>query len=138
MEKIFYVWDNCSMAVGIFRRKIKQFRDAAGLTQEELAAALKMSTRSVTNWETGVIDPSRHALDKLANFFQVSRDDFYDEEALTAAVQKGIARVLAEEVDQVDRERLYRIIEHLPVDRRRFDLWLQHGEMYLDEIGGPP
>jgi len=40
--------------------RIREGRKAAGLTQKELAAALRLSVRSVQNYESGAIVPYRH------------------------------------------------------------------------------
>ncbi|HEV7765880.1 MAG TPA: helix-turn-helix transcriptional regulator [Thermoanaerobaculia bacterium] len=48
-----------------------------GLSQEDLAAELKVATNTVSRWETGTYWPSVEDLDKLARFFHVSVLEFF-------------------------------------------------------------
>ena len=54
---------------------IKKLREAAGMTQAELAARLQLSTPSVTKWELGRANPTYDNLIQLAEIFGVSMDE---------------------------------------------------------------
>lgn len=55
------------------REKLKELREAAGLTQEELASRLGVSRKSINRYEQGKM-PDAYVLQKLALFFNVSAD----------------------------------------------------------------
>ena len=54
---------------------IKKLREAAGMTQAELAARLQLTTPSVTKWELGRANPTYDNLIQLAEIFGVSLDE---------------------------------------------------------------
>ena len=54
---------------------IKQLREAAGMTQAELAAKMQLTTPSVTKWELGRANPTYDNLIQLAEIFGVSLDE---------------------------------------------------------------
>ena len=54
---------------------IKKLREAAGMTQAELAARLQLTTPSVTKWELGRANPTYENLIQLAEIFGVSLDE---------------------------------------------------------------
>ena len=53
---------------------IRVMRREKGLTQEQLAEVMGVSTASVSKWETGVAAPELGMLAALADFFEVSID----------------------------------------------------------------
>lgn len=55
--------------------KIKTFRRARGVTQEQLAEVLNVSNQSVSRWESGVCYPDLELLPAIANYFEVTLDD---------------------------------------------------------------
>ena len=58
--------------------KIKQLRNKASLTQEQLADELGISAQSVSKWETGASMPDITLLPKIAERFGVSIDELFD------------------------------------------------------------
>ncbi|MCQ5025489.1 helix-turn-helix domain-containing protein [Oscillibacter valericigenes] len=54
--------------------RIKELREAAGLTQRELAKRLGVSGPAVAQWETGENRPSTANLARLADVFDCSTD----------------------------------------------------------------
>lgn len=54
--------------------KIKALREAAGLTQAELARALSLTRGGVNSWEQGLSTPSPASIVEIARFFSVSTD----------------------------------------------------------------
>jgi transcriptional regulator with XRE-family HTH domain len=59
-------------------RRIKSARKAAGLSQTDLAAALRVSAPSVCDWENGFIRPTRDRLRPLAKALGISFDELAD------------------------------------------------------------
>ena len=55
--------------------RIKEFRKRAGLSQQDVAAALGVSRSAVAMWETGKSQPDSATLARLAALLQVSADD---------------------------------------------------------------
>ena len=57
-----------------FADVIHYLRTNESLTQEELARGLSISTSTIAMWETGKREPSRSAIDTLADFFHCDMD----------------------------------------------------------------
>lgn len=57
-----------------FGRRIRQLREDRGWTQEDLAKLLKVSTPTITEYETGKKISRPDKLDKLANIFKTTID----------------------------------------------------------------
>jgi transcriptional regulator with XRE-family HTH domain len=55
---VFRSW--YKMFVMSVKEQIREARDAAGLTQAELARAVGVTVRTVQNWEAGTRGPWRH------------------------------------------------------------------------------
>ena len=58
--------------------KIKQLRNKAGMTQEQLATALGISAQSVSKWENAITMPDVALLPLLAGELGVSIDELFD------------------------------------------------------------
>jgi putative transcriptional regulator len=56
---------------------VKEHRKNAGLTQEDLAAAMKVSRQTIISTEKGKYIPSLPLALKLARFFKCSTDDVF-------------------------------------------------------------
>lgn len=56
-------------------KNIKQFREEAGCTQEQMAESLNVTRQAVSNWENGKTEPDINTLDKIANYFNLSVED---------------------------------------------------------------
>lgn len=56
---------------------LKDYRQRAGLTQQQLADALGVERATVTMWETGRNWPSASLLPKMADLLLCSIDDLY-------------------------------------------------------------
>ena len=55
-------------------QNIKKYRQARGLTQEELAEHLGVSFQSVSRWENALSYPDIELIPEIAAFFAVSTD----------------------------------------------------------------
>lgn len=49
--------------------KLKQYRDACGLTQQQVANVLNINRTTYTKYETGVSEPSHELLSKIVTLF---------------------------------------------------------------------
>ena len=58
-------------------RNIRALREAQGVTQEQLAAALNISFQAVSKWENAVTVPDTMMLPALAQYFGTSIDDLF-------------------------------------------------------------
>lgn len=56
--------------------KLKELREAKGVTQEELAKVIGVNIRSVNRWEKGQSDIYLQKAIRIARFFEVSLDEF--------------------------------------------------------------
>ena len=64
-----------------FGEKIKALRKERGMTQKDLAEALGLSLRTISNYETGGLRPRHDATyDALAALFHVPKTYFFTEE----------------------------------------------------------
>lgn len=64
-----------------FGEKIKALRKDRGMTQKDLAEALGLSLRTISNYETGGLRPRHDATyDALAELFHVPKTYFFTEE----------------------------------------------------------
>lgn len=57
--------------------KIKQLRENANLTQQQLSENLNVDRSTVAKWETGEAMPRADKLPELAKIFGCSIDDLY-------------------------------------------------------------
>lgn len=58
-----------------FGAKLQKLRKAAGMTQEQLAAALEVSRQAVSKWETDEATPDTEKLVRIARLFDASLDE---------------------------------------------------------------
>ncbi|MDE7438951.1 MAG: helix-turn-helix domain-containing protein [Clostridia bacterium] len=68
--------------------RIKELRKQAGLTQEKLAKMLSVTQANLSGWELDKWQPDQEALNKLADYFNVSVDYILGRD-VTANVQQG-------------------------------------------------
>ncbi len=59
--------------------RIRALREAAGITQEDAAAAVSVHVQTYMRWERGGSEPSFTALQQLAAAFDVTLNDFATE-----------------------------------------------------------
>lgn len=56
--------------------KMKELRHQHGITQDRLAEVLGVSSQSVSRWELGICYPDLELLPVIANYFDITLDDF--------------------------------------------------------------
>ncbi|CAM3093686.1 helix-turn-helix domain-containing protein [Limosilactobacillus mucosae] len=54
--------------------RIRDLRNQKRLSQTDLAKIINVSQQTVTKWETGKSEPSSSAINRLADYFDVSSD----------------------------------------------------------------
>jgi len=64
--------------VSVSGRKIKEYRETARLTQEELAERVLVSRVAITHYEIGVKKPTAETLKRIADCFGVSMEDLME------------------------------------------------------------
>ena len=62
---------------------LKRCREAAGLSQTELAAALGLTRAAVSGWEAGYTSPTAAKLPEIARLLGCSIDDLFKENNTT-------------------------------------------------------
>ena len=67
--------------------KIKQLRQKAGLTQEQLASRLSVSAQSISKWEADIALPETEKLLLLGEVFRVSMDVLLKDEMTLGEVK---------------------------------------------------
>jgi transcriptional regulator with XRE-family HTH domain len=122
MENNFVVCDTWGMSEETLGHFIRRHRSRSRMTQQELADAIQMTNRSVSEWETGRTVPGRDAITKLASIFKISLDEFRRYISLGDSTEVMSA-------DQVERkEQAIQLIDELLADPQKLDEWLRYGE----------
>ena len=67
---------------------LKELRKEKGLTQEQLAERLKVSSRSVSRWETGNNMPDLSILVELSDFYNLDIKEIIDGERKSENMEK--------------------------------------------------
>ena len=77
-------------------KNIKRLRTEKKLTQEQLAASLGVSSQAVSKWENNDTYPDGSLLVPLANLFEVSLDELFDNDSVYMAdTARRIMKILA-------------------------------------------
>lgn len=93
-------------------QRIQTYREAAGMSQDELAETLELSTIYISTIERGVRTPSLDVFVNIANALNVSADIL-----LVDVLRNGYkvkASLLSEKLEtksSEDRERVFKVIE---------------------------
>ena len=80
------------------KKKLKDARANAGLTQEQVAEKIMVSRQTISNWENNNILPSIEMLIRISKFFSVSTDfllelDTREYIEVTGLSQKHLAHI---------------------------------------------
>ena len=76
--------------------QIRKYRDALGLSQEELAEKIFVTRQSVSNWENGKTYPDLQSLLRLSELFRLSLDELI----------KGDIETMKEEINKAEIEKM--------------------------------
>ncbi len=82
-------------------KTISELRNLKGVTQEEVAAALSVSNKTVSKWENGDSSPDITALAQLAEYYGVSTDYLLG----LKGESKCTAEIIADEFKGLDRRK---------------------------------
>lgn len=70
--------------------KIKELRNAKGLTQNALGKMIGVSGQTILNWENGIYEPRISQLIALSDVFGVSIDELVGHRKGKTAIEEGI------------------------------------------------
>ncbi|PFC88527.1 transcriptional regulator [Bacillus anthracis] len=104
-----------------FSKKLKELREARGLSQEELAARLNIPRSSITHYENSDDRlPRKSRLLEIANFFDVSIDFLLNEATeispLNKKDERDIARDLEKTLKQLENSDEALMFDGEPID----------------------
>lgn len=111
--------DNIKKYLGL---KVKAVREAAGMTQEELAATCEVSWRTISNLERGVVVPDLLMVYKISQILNISIDDMFKDKVLC---DKSLSRLekenlVIEKIKKIDDNLLDYIDEQLKLLLKHF------------------
>lgn len=114
------------MKIGIGKR-IKELRNEAGRTQENLANALGISPQAISRWEKGQGYPDMEIIPSIANYFHVSIDSLFGyenerEERITNILFKVDCAKSDTELKEAV-EILREAVKEFPTEKR---IWLKY------------
>ena len=111
--------------------KIKQLRNAAGMTQEQLGNELSVSAQAVSKWESGTTTPDIQLLPEISVLFGVTIDELFSmtDERKTERIENMIDNMhFIPEKDFSDSEKFLR--EKLSDEKAKAKATLVLGELY--------
>ncbi|KEI81184.1 helix-turn-helix domain-containing protein [Clostridium botulinum] len=88
----------------MLNERIKELRKEKGITQEELAKHVGVSTSMVGMYETNARKPSYEVLSKIAKYFRVSTDYLLGETDYKTTGEKFDAKLSSDNVEQIKEE----------------------------------
>lgn len=103
--------------------KVRAMREAANLTQEELAAVCDVSWRTISNLERGTVVPDLFMIYRIAQNFDVKIDELLDHQIVNI---KSLSRLkkenlVIEKIKQIDDNLLDYIDEQLCLLLKHFN-----------------
>ena len=89
------------------------YNSGEGLSQEALAAHLKVAPNTISRWETGTYRPSLKDLERISRFFGVSMMSFFPEELVDDDEDENLKALLrtARQLHPADLEELRKYAE---------------------------
>ena len=82
----------------IFAANLRRFLSEYGMTQADLAARLKVSPTTVSNWTKGEKSPRVDKIDAMCRIFNCRRSDFVEEESHQGYYFNGETAKVAQEL----------------------------------------
>ena len=98
----------------MLKQQLRQIRKQQKITQDEVAGFLDVKRQTYSAYERGVSVPDSHTLKKLADYFGVSVNYFFDDISATHTLQEKKLLMLsrrAEKIPQAQRERIIKNFE---------------------------
>jgi transcriptional regulator with XRE-family HTH domain len=89
------------------------YNSGEGLSQDALAAHLKIAPNTISRWETGTYRPSLKDLERISRFFGVSMMSFFPEEMVDDDEDENLRALLrtARQLHPADLEELRKYAE---------------------------
>ena len=89
------------------------YNSGEGLSQEALAARLKVAPNTISRWETGTYRPSLKDLERISRFFGVSMMSFFPQEMVGEEEDENLKALLrtARQLHPADLEELRKYAE---------------------------
>ena len=84
------------------KNRIKALREDLDLRQSDLAQAVGIDQRTISNYETGKTNPDSEALIRLADFFNVTIDYLVGRTDFTAVGDKERAKLVEKIKSELD------------------------------------
>lgn len=91
--------------------KLKELRHKNGVTQDQLAEVLGVSSQSVSRWELGICYPDLELLPVIANYFDITLDDLVGMNKIRSEEMR--IRIFTEALDFERKEQWDKAIEVL-------------------------
>ena len=99
-----------------FKDKLIELRKSRGMTQDELAKALKVARSTIGNYEKGLREPDFEMLEKLADYFNISMAELLDDDQASRLLKYySQLEPLINLASQLDSEDLVRLEERAAV-----------------------
>lgn len=106
--------------------RLKEARKQAGMTQQEVAAAVGVNQNTYSYWENGKTKIDNISLTKLAKIFNVTVDYLLDNPHQNKKIPKDLKKILEEEevtlngrmVTNEEKEQMLRVLEALYWDAK--------------------
>lgn len=103
--------------------KVRAMREAANMTQEELATICDVSWRTISNLERGTVVPDLFMIYRIAQYFDVKIDELLDHQIIN---QKSLSRIekeniIIEKIKRIDDNILDYIDEQLCLLLKHFN-----------------
>lgn len=97
-----------SFAAITFGKNLKKLRTEKGLTQEELAETLDVTSKHISELENAISFTSGELMDKIAAYFNVKLEDLFiseiDNEAITNKAIKMASEILKKNCEEFDKQ----------------------------------
>ena len=89
------------------------YNHGEGLSQDSLAAHLKVAPNTISRWETGTYRPSIKDLERISRFFGVSINSFFPSQAIETDEDENLKALLraARQLHPADVEELRKYAE---------------------------
>jgi transcriptional regulator with XRE-family HTH domain len=104
----------------VFGRRLKAFRKARGLTQEQLGRAAKVDYKHVGSIERGIHPPSFAAVERIAKALKVDYHELFLPDRLTTLEQQ--VQCLVPDTQKLDAEGVQQFFNDLSTAVRKLQL----------------
>ncbi len=89
---------------------LKGLRNEKGMTQEQLAEVFRVSSRTISRWETGSCMPDISVLIELADYYEVDITEVINGERKSESMEKDMKETLMAVADYADKQKKQAII----------------------------